>query len=302
MVETPRGAYVLRHYQNTADTDRIAYEHALLTRLARLGLSFAVPVPIPTHSGETMVPVSTGAASAPAALFRFIAGRHPDAGSALQAHACAAALGELHQALGRINLRPPAGALPLFGELYRVHPAVPDPPGMLEELPLQGEERAQVMAILHELLAQVPALYASLPRQTVHRDFDGTNVLMEGVRVTGILDFEFARPDLRAIDFAYALYAFTHPVWDTHPEVALVSAFAAGYRERVRLMPAEIEAVPDLMRLYRMVSLIHRAGRHRQGLAHREAVLSRAQALLRLDAWLRGRWPDLRRVIEATVA
>jgi Ser/Thr protein kinase RdoA (MazF antagonist) len=153
---------------------RIEYEHALLARLEQLGLSFAVPAPIPRHSGATLAEVGDGAGRALAALFRFIAGRHPDAGNRVQARVCVEALGELDVAFSCIDIRPPAGTLPAFGDLSHVHPAVPDPVAMLEELPLPQEERAQLVGILQELLAMAPRLYSSLPQQIVHRDFDGS--------------------------------------------------------------------------------------------------------------------------------
>jgi homoserine kinase type II len=168
---------------------------------------------------------------------------------------------------------------------------------MVQELPLPEDERARVMDIFQELLALTPALYCSLPQQIVHRDFDGGNTLMEGSRVTGVLDFEFACPDLRAMDFAYALYSFTSWAWDTESGEELIRAFVTGFRESIILTPAEIEAVPDLMRLYRVVTLIHRAGRHRQGLAREEAVLIRVKSLLQLDRSLRERREVLLSVI-----
>ena len=51
-------------------------------------------------------------------------------------------------------------------------------------------------------MTALPELYRSLLQQIVHRDFDASNVLMEGDRVTGVLDFEFAGSDLRAFDLA----------------------------------------------------------------------------------------------------
>ena len=47
------------------------------------------------------------------------------------------------------------------------------------------------------LIERMPDLYATLPQQLAHEDFDPSNVLMEGARVTGVLDFEFCARDLR---------------------------------------------------------------------------------------------------------
>jgi Phosphotransferase enzyme family len=41
--------FVLRLTQNTGDPVRVRYEHVLLARLDRAGLSFAVPAPLPTR-------------------------------------------------------------------------------------------------------------------------------------------------------------------------------------------------------------------------------------------------------------
>ncbi len=55
----------------------------------------------------------------------------------------------------------------------------------------------------------------------------------------------------------------------------------------------EVDTLPDLKQLYRIVSLI---GRHQQGLASAADVQVRADALLRQDEWLRMRCQDLRGV------
>ena len=72
---------------------------------------------------------------------------------------------------------------------------------------------------------------------------------------------------------------------------------SAGFRERVGLLPAEVTALPDLMRLYRSVSLIHRAGRWRQDQAAERHVLDRAEELLSLDAWLMEHEEELVRLV-----
>jgi hypothetical protein len=55
----------------------------------------------------------------------------------------------------------------------------------------------------------------------------------------------------------------------------------------LRLSPAEVRALPALLRLRRVVGLIHRAGRWRQGLASDEEVRDNLRDTLTLDSWLR---------------
>ncbi len=296
-VTTPRDRYILRIYQNTTEPDRIRYEHTLLIRLAQTGLSFSVPAPIPVRSGATLLPVPDGAGEKLAALFPRIPGKQPDSDDLRQYRSCGAALGELDHALSYVTILAPPTPYPPFGDLSQIDPAVPDPLAMLEHVPLELVQGAQFTHIVRDLLAALPAMYQSLPQQIVHRDFDASNVLMEGERVTGVLDFEFAGPDLRAFDLARSLSLFRVSPWSSPEGWHGVTAFVTGYRERVDLTPGEIDALPDLMRLYRVMSLVHREGRRRQGLASEADVLARAMALLRQDAWLRAQRRNLVRLL-----
>ena len=265
-------AFVLRLYQNTVDPAAIAYEHRLLALLARRPLSFAVPAPMPTAGGETLlsVPVAGGASRrALAALFPRIPGEHPRRGEPAVARACGETHGELDAALAGISDAdvPCTRRAPTYGDLACIHPLAPDPLALPHALPAPAEDTARLRRLLEEAAGQAPALYRSLPRQIIHSDFGTGNVLMMDGRVTGVLDFEFAAPDLRAMDWAVGLlhsaYAGVPPerLWDN------LDAFGRGYASRIRLLPEEARALPALLRLRRVVSLIHRAGRWRQGMA-----------------------------------
>jgi len=294
-VVAPGARYILRIYQNTAMPECVRYEHALLARLARATLPFAVPVPLPTHAGSTLVAASPSDDRL-AALFQFISGRRPDGRDLAQYRICGAALADLDHAFAHIALPPLPNPLPPFGDLSHLHRAIPDPVAMVEELPLEPHMRARIAQVVGDVVAAVPDLYQSLPRQIVHRDYDASNVLIDEGRVTGVLDFEFAGRDLRAIDLARCLCQFTTAPW-SHPEGwRRMIAFISGYHERVTLRADEVDALPDLMRLYQIVSLIHREGRRRQGLASETDVQARADALLRQDRWLHARWHDLSKV------
>jgi len=291
-VVAPSARYILRIYQNTAMPERVRYEHALLARLARATLPFAVPAPLLTHSGATLVAASPSDDRL-AALFHVIPGRRPDGRDLAQYRVCGAALADLDHAFAHIAMPPLPNPLPPFGDLSHIHPAVSDPVAMVEELPLELNVRTRIAHVVGTVAVIVPDLYQSLPCQIVHRDYAASNVLIDGERVTGVLDFEFAGRDLRAIDLARGLCQFTTAPW-SHPEGRRRAiAFISGYRERVTFRADEVDALPDLMRLYRIVSPIQREGRRRQGLASATDVQARADALLRQDEWLRGRWQDL---------
>lgn len=293
-IESAGGAYILRIYQNTGDPGRIFDEHTLLRRLQEAGLSFAVPTPVPNLAGETLIPLPEqspprqGAKDAWAALFPLIPGRHAQAGNVDEVRAAGAALGELDAALAAIPLDLMASAPPTYGDLEHIHPLAPDPLGLLDSLGLDDRQRESIHHLWVTTHAALPALYGALPRQVIHSDFGRSNMLVADGRVSGILDFEFAAPDLRAMDVAIGLYHCACTVaggrfavrWD------LVEAFAAAYATRVSLTAAEVEALPALLRLRRLVALIHRIGRWKQGLADTPAVYEHLEDTLRLHEWL----------------
>jgi homoserine kinase type II len=301
LVDTPAGSYFIRVYQNTGDNARIRYEHALLLRLQHVGLSFAVPRPLATREGETFVVTAEDRDKVVAALFPVIPGRHPEPGNVARAAACGEALGELDNALActEVDLRLPTPGM--FGELCRVSPLVPDPLMMVEELPLSTEERHRLRALFEDLLAFTPDLYGRLPRQIIHSNLFRGNVLMLGDRVSGVLDFEFASPDLRAMDLAVGLCAFGVPARETGDEWPLIEAFAGGYRRRVALAREEVGALPTLLRLREATALIHWVGQLRRGLTTEDDIARRAEDMLGLDDWLRSQGEELiRRVGNAT--
>ncbi|HEX5501243.1 MAG TPA: phosphotransferase, partial [Thermomicrobiales bacterium] len=175
--ESPAGACVLRVYENAVTPARVRREHAILQRLQGASLSFAVPAPLPTRAGGTVARLPRAGGEALAALFPLLPGAHPRPGDA--AHR-------------RIALAPDeaAGALPTYGALDRIHPSVPDPARLQDELDLDRDERDRLAAVFTSLAGAAPPLYAALPRQLIHSDFGRSNTLMAGGRVTGILDFE----------------------------------------------------------------------------------------------------------------
>jgi len=287
-IESTQGCYILRLYQNTADAIRIGDEHRLLRWLRHAGLSFAVPCPVPARSHALLIAVGIeNKGEGWAALFPVISGYHALAPTVVETQAAGAALGELDAALAvapRDLLHP---LMPAYGDLDHIHPFVPDPVTVTHDLSLDDERHHAYGDFLDIVRAAVPTLYETLPRQVIHSDYGRSNVLMEDDRVSGILDFEFAARDLRALDFAIGLYHYSCASsgcfavrWD------LIAAFGTGYRTHVRLLPAEVQALPALVRLRRAVSTLHWIGRWRQGLADRLTAVEHVYDTLDAHRWL----------------
>ncbi len=285
-VETPQETYVLRRYRNAGALPRIRYEHALLAALHGAGMSFQVPAPLRTRGGDTLHVFTDGNTPQYAALCPLLPGHHPDRTQIGDSAAAGAAYGEMGAALAGIHLPlpPPHGRM---GDLHAIHPLVPDPHTVPDAVGRNDEERRRLRDLFAAVGAAVPALYRTLPMQLTHRDVSGGNVLIADGCPTGVLDFEFAGPDLRVLDFAIALY-FIPLIFAFDGEIATLweraEAFCRGYGAWVRPTAAEIAALPTLLRLRFVIGLIHWTGRARQGLTTADKVT--ADDLLHLDTWL----------------
>jgi homoserine kinase type II len=287
-VETPGGDYVLRAYSNHADPARVRFEQSILTQLADAGLPFAVPAPIPTRSGALFAQVSIDGVETLATLTALIPGQHPRGGDLDQALAAGEALGLLDVALAHIVPPDPDEALSWrsYGDLMHCHLLVPDPLASIAELPVPEGARRRLLARCTWLLDHIGEVYARLPQQLLYEDCGLDNILMDGPRVTGILDFEFCARDVRPMDLTVALSWWPVDQFGTGAEWPIIRAFARGYARHIRLTSQEVEAIPLLFELRAYTSLIHRLGRYRQGLSPLGAVTARAFAALERADWL----------------
>lgn len=285
-VSAREGEFVLRVYRNTSAHERVRYEHELLAKLAGQGLPFAVPTPARTRAGDTLAVLETEEGPRLAALFVRIGGE-PAAVDRRSAHLAGAALARLDGALARVELpvRPPSA-------LGDVHPLVPDPLAAVDGLGLDPAARAAVRAALERVLTEHGAIAGALPRQIVHGDFAYPNLLVDHGRATGLLDFEFAGPDVRAADLACAMYV-TVVRGSERERWELLDALAASYRRVLALDPVEIAALPSLLLRRCAIGAVHWMGRWRQGIVDVEAARERPRRLVGFVRWLEAASPRL---------
>jgi homoserine kinase type II len=176
-----------------------------------------------------------------------------------------AALAHLHRTLAGYGTAARAGWTG-FDALDQIHPRLPQPERMdalslgLVDRPKLVEELAwlrQEIARTAEFLAKG---YRLLPRQVIHGDFAPSNTLFDQGRLTAVLDFEMALPDVRAIDVASGLI-FSMRLWENQVPWPRADAFCQGYGRVQKLMPTEVAALPALMALLHVVSTIWWFGR-----------------------------------------
>ena len=283
-VSCDTGDFVLRIHTNVVEPAKQRFEHELLQRLAAAELSFAVPRPLPSDDGDTLRVVDGRLA----ALFARIPGEPLGKDGGQYLDRAAAALAELDMAFAafdQFDHRPPV----FDGDLARVHPLLDDLDEAVRESGLTPDAGRALRSGLERTAALATPLYASLPQQVIHGDFAFGNTLVRGGRVTGLLDFEVAGIDVRAMDLAVGLYRFP-----AHEDaLGQCEIFGRGYSSVLALDPTEIAALPALLELRAGVSLVHWIGRMRAGLATIEDVRPRAGRALFTYEWVRDNGPEL---------
>lgn len=215
-------------------------------------LPFQVPQPLQTSRGDT---VALDVESArPCALFRRIPGEPVDDADPVAVERAAEAFARLDVGLASIE-RTDVPSPVFTGDLRAMHPAITDL-SQLDEL-IGGSGRAMV----EEAAESAPPIYASLPTQLIHGDVGLGNVLVRSGRVRGIVDFEYAGRNVRAMELASGLAsAVARPARES-----LWRPVVRGYLSALALDPTEIGALPGLTVLHWAVIVVWWAGRSLEG-------------------------------------
>ncbi len=282
---------VLRVYGNHANPKFIQHELTVLYLLQQHKLPFALPIPIPTKRGEMWGNVVSGVGSEAArqlmVLIPFIPGANPIPTNLEQTTAAAEGLARLLEALKKIEVQGVRSPSP-YNELGLVHPLIPEPLEAAAHLGslLADDKRNRLQAILTHVVEASDKIYKRLPHQLTHSDFITGNILMDGPKVTGILDFEFCAPNPRVMDFAIAIDMWTWDVYGTGDEWARVDALVQGFSRIIKLRDEEIQAIPTLILLRNAGVLMHVIGRFVANLSPYVDVEMWLDAMLTVDAWL----------------
>ena len=291
------GTHVLRIYRNHADIARVRHEVALLAALRAQALPFALPAPVASRAGPLLQHLVLSSkrqvqgqmpTTALAVLWRYLPGTHPDPADAHQAEAAGAAAALLDQALATLDPASlPGRPTPPLGDLRRRLPLLDNPDDALQALPVPARVREALVRQWHLVEEQGPPLYARLPQQIVHGDFDPSNVLFDVGRVSGVLDFEFSGPDLRVIDLLVPLNWWPLHQFGTGAEWPIMEAIGRGYTAHLPLLAEELQALPALFRLRAIGGMLHRIVRYRQGLMTTDQLLARVAFMQERVRWLR---------------
>jgi homoserine kinase type II len=295
-----RGAdrYVLRIYENHRCADKVMYEHDVLRQLLKRQLSIRIPNPVRTSGGLTYAQLEDGKL---ASLYEYIAGERCRFDNEPRIRSAGAAAGALVTALRDIEPTLPSAYEPYY-ELYEVHPLVTEQAlTVFASQPPEWAPKEAVNSFNEELRyfqLQLQKLMR-LPVQNTHSDLVASNMVAAGDKVTGVLDFEFVTPDVRAMDAAVVLGELVR-CRELSPLQA-IEAFLSGYGENAELTDDEIETLPALIQLRSTVVVIHFLGRHWEGIDEKEEVVKHLNQFADIRSWLQENGNAVKEIAARTV-
>jgi Ser/Thr protein kinase RdoA (MazF antagonist) len=227
-VDAADGRYLLRCYRADRDAAAIAYEAAVLAHLGAAGWPVAAPIgPTRDWDGRTY------------ALFHRLPGRsgrrgpEPAAGQRRRGRL----LARLHADLAGLALGQRSGWRRL--DRFAREEAGPIAAGARDRLPA-GPVRDALVRHAEQTALDLTGCPADLPRSVVHGDLVPWNLRWRHGELTGVLDFDDVRLDLRAADVALARR------WGGDGVVA-------GYRSAAALSAAEAALLAPLWRAWTLV-------------------------------------------------
>lgn len=215
------GRWVLTLFEQLP-VEQLGFYLDLQAWLAERGLPCPRPVADPAGHRWRLL------AGKPAALLTCLAGKDVVAPRAAQCHTVGATLARLHLAGADFPAPPPNPC----GAAWRQAVGA-------ELLPLVSAEERALLA--DELAFQVGLDLSGLPRGVIHADLFRDNVLWDGERLSGLLDFYFAGEDCLLFDLAVVAN-------DWCADEASLAALLAGYQTIRSLTATENAAWPGQRR------------------------------------------------------
>lgn len=206
-------------------------------RVAEIGLARIVP----TLAGERIAVLTLpGAEGLMARMVGWVEGVPMGAASARLAHGTGRAVGLMARALQ--GMAPPVRERVLLWDSLRVDGLG----GLLGHVP-QVERQRAMAGFLDRFRAQVRPLAERLPRQPIHNDLNGSNLLVaadDAGRVAGIVDFGDAVFAPRINDLAVAA---SYQVGSDRDPLDGMGAMLAGFATVVVPEEAEVDLLFDLV-------------------------------------------------------
>lgn len=241
LVETEKGErYVLKVVTSGAPDDSARMEDRLFGHVLREGFSLQLPTIIKSYNGALHTGINIPMIGPKQAyLMNYVVGesvdKKPDISVSLQVDS-GRAMAQLDRALQGFD--DPSAHL-----------------GHPWELPLAGRHRDKAQAInepyeralvewAFDLWASVSSRLPGLPHQVIHGDGNKENLLAEGDRVTGLVDFADACYNPRICELAVLL---AYMMMDHADPMSVAQSVIRGYHEVLALEEGELDVLFPLV-------------------------------------------------------
>lgn len=289
--------YVVRLYNNGQETDRVAFEHAVLAavepRVRESDAGFVVPRALRAKngSGETYAVLPSGDC---ASVFELIPGSLPKTRFADAVGEATAALSAcMEEAEADVRAVYPTSPTSVYRNIFG---AFEKKGGSREAFFTEAETNPGLDGVrdavtrlldfiraLENRLAEIERA-GGLPETLIHGDVHYDNSLADETtgRVTGIIDFEFASYDWRMMEAAAGLSKY---VGEKDPTPYVVD-YIAGYCRRATPTEAEIDALPDLIKLRVLETVVYFVARSAAGEDDISQLALRAENYAARVAWI----------------
>lgn len=289
--------YVVRLYNNGQETERVAFEHAVLAavepRVRSSDAGFVVPRALKAKdgSGKTYAVLPSGDC---ASVFELIPGSLPKTRFADAVGEATAALSKcMEEAEAEVRAVAPISPTSVYRNIFG---AFEKKGGSREAFFTEAETNPGLDSVreavsrlldfirnLEVKLAEIEQK-GGLPETLIHGDVHYDNSLADEStgRVTGIIDFEFASYDWRMMECAAGLSKY---VGEKDP-TPYVADYIAGYCRRATPTEAEIDALPDLIKLRVLETVVYFVARSASGEDDISQLALRAENYAARVAWI----------------
>jgi homoserine kinase type II len=279
---TTRGDFVLRRSQECKTEAGMEFEVKLLEHLRLRG--YPAPRVISTRRGKPYVhigghprapvyfgghPRAPGDLGSYFLLREWIPGRSYNPGNPAHLREAGRALARYHRAVGDFSARFRPEGRPVPAALEWNGPSVLSAFARIANafLDAEGKQRlTRACSYLWSQFIRVPealsGVQATLPQLVIQASFGPSALVYDGDAVAGVVDYDRAGYDIRALDLAYAVEAFAGIESETATpsgvgfDLELCARMMAAYAEFEPLHPNELEALPLVFRAQRLVTVM----------------------------------------------
>ncbi|CAM4434513.1 homoserine kinase type II [Paenibacillus endophyticus] len=282
--------YAFRIYNNHKDVEIVRLEQEVLSALAQQSLPFQIPVPVRNKRGDTLSIAEDGTLSA---LFHYIDGDRPTASNPEHVYALGQIAALLANALESIK----PDRLPLYSPYYELEYtyAAMDEAAFLSMADRSDALRARSINFEYlqrerNLLKEVCVELEGWPKQWIHGDLVFNNTVSRENAIIGVLDFEFATMDVRAMELAVIIVDLLKPE-DAELKMK-IQLLVNGYKSICPLTAEELQLLPRLMKLRLLDVALHFAVRFRDQLDKDDVLCQIVDQSAFGCKWITENWED----------